>query len=55
MICFSVSMGVLSPVVFQKVGIDPAVASGPFITTTNDVVGIFIYLGLAIYMIQTFL
>jgi magnesium transporter len=27
--------------------IDPAIATGPFITTTNDIIGIFIYLVIA--------
>jgi magnesium transporter len=38
--------GVLVPVVFHRIGFDPAVASGPLVTTTNDVVGILIYFGL---------
>ena len=54
-ISLAVLLGVLSPLVFHKVGIDPAVASGPFITTTNDIVGLSIYLGLATYMVQRFM
>ncbi len=36
-------MGTLTPLMLDKVGINPAVASGPFITTANDLVGISTY------------
>ena len=36
-------------------GIDPAVASEPFITTTNDILGLTIYLGLATLLVQRFM
>ncbi|MGI9527384.1 MAG: magnesium transporter [Weeksellaceae bacterium] len=36
-------IGTLIPLVLEKRGIDPAIATGPFITTSNDVVGISIY------------
>lgn len=36
-------VGNLIPVFLNKRGIDPAVATGPFITTSNDVLGIFTY------------
>ncbi|MGB3556638.1 MAG: magnesium transporter [Jannaschia sp.] len=39
--------GVGIPVVLQKAGIDPALASGAFVTTVTDVVGFFAFLGLA--------
>ncbi|MDP6778049.1 MAG: magnesium transporter [Candidatus Latescibacteria bacterium] len=51
-ICLAVLLGVLAPLFFNRVGIDPAVASGPFITTTNDILGLLIYLGLATLLIQ---
>ncbi len=35
------------PVVLEKVGVDPALASGAFVTTVTDVVGFFAFLGLA--------
>ena len=44
--------GMIIPVIFKKVGIDPAVASGPIITTLNDVMGLFIYLGLATVLLR---
>lgn len=44
-------MGTLTPLMLNKFKIDPALATGPFITTVNDVVGLFIYfaIGLLIY------
>ena len=39
--------GILVPVVLDKLKIDPALASGAFVTTVTDVVGFFAFLGLA--------
>ena len=39
-------VGTLTPIFFKKVGVDPAVASGPLITTINDLVTIVVYYGL---------
>lgn len=39
--------GTVTPIFFQKLGIDPAVASGPLITTINDLVAVVTYYGLA--------
>ncbi len=39
--------GVVVPVVLDRFGIDPALASGTFVTTVTDVVGFFAFLGLA--------
>jgi len=39
--------GTTIPILFQKMRIDPAVASGPFITTINDLVAVVTYYGLA--------
>ena len=39
--------GILVPIVLDKVGADPALASGTFVTTVTDVVGFFAFLGLA--------
>ncbi len=39
--------GVLVPVALEKMGVDPALASGTFVTTVTDVVGFFVFLGLA--------
>ena len=39
-------VGTLTPIFFKKAGVDPAVASGPLITTINDLVAIVVYYGL---------
>ncbi len=39
--------GILIPLVLTKLGVDPAVSSGPFVTTITDVVGFLSFLGIA--------
>jgi magnesium transporter len=39
--------GVVIPIVLERYGVDPAVASGPLVTTITDVVGFFAFLGIA--------
>jgi magnesium transporter len=39
--------GTVIPVVLDRVGVDPALASGAFVTTVTDIVGFFAFLGLA--------
>ncbi|GFZ77244.1 magnesium transporter MgtE [Compostibacillus humi] len=39
--------GSFVPLLMDRLNIDPAVASGPFITTINDIISIFIYFGMA--------
>lgn len=39
--------GTVIPIFFQKIGVDPAVASGPLITTVNDLVAVISYYGLS--------
>ena len=47
--------GTAIPMVFDKFGVDPAVASGPLITTVNDLVAVISYYGLAwLMLIQVF-
>jgi magnesium transporter len=40
-------MATFMPILLKRVGVDPAVAAGPFVTTANDITGITIYLTLA--------
>ena len=40
-------VGTLVPMFFHKIKVDPAVASGPLITTVNDLVAVITYYGLA--------
>lgn len=46
-ILFAATLGTLVPLFLHKNNIDPAIATGPFITTTNDVFGIMIYFVIA--------
>ena len=46
-IIISSLVGTLVPLLFHKINIDPAVASGPLITTVNDLVAVVTYYGLA--------
>lgn len=46
-IVFASVFGTLVPLVLSHYKIDPALATGPFITTTNDIMGLMIYLFLA--------
>jgi magnesium transporter len=40
-------IGTFVPILLNKVGVDPALATGPFITTSNDICGILIYFSIA--------
>ena len=42
-IVVSALVGTFIPIVLNKKGIDPAIATGPFITTANDIFGIFLF------------
>jgi len=46
-ICLSATLGVLVPMAFRRIGIDPAVASGPLITTSSDIFSLMVYLGVS--------
>jgi magnesium transporter len=43
--------GIMVPVVLDRLRIDPALASGAFVTTVTDVVGFFSFLGLAVILL----
>jgi len=43
--------GIAIPVLLEKAGVDPALASGAFVTTVTDVVGFFAFLGLAVVVL----
>jgi magnesium transporter len=45
-------MGTLIPVFFQRLGIDPAVSSGPFVTMANDISGLLIYLTISTALLK---
>ena len=43
-ILFAAVFGTLIPLMLHRINIDPALATGPFITTMNDIIGLFLYL-----------
>jgi len=43
-------MGTMTPLILNKLGFNPALASGPFITTSNDILGLAIYFVVAIFL-----
>lgn len=43
--------GTLIPIFFKKIGIDPAVASGPLITTINDLLAVLVYYGVSLLLL----
>ena len=45
-IIFASIFGTFIPMLLHRLKIDPALATGPFITTMNDIIGLFIYLGI---------
>lgn len=49
-IMFAAVFGTLIPLLLDRYKIDPALATGPFITTLNDVLGLFIYLTIGVLM-----
>lgn len=46
-IVFASLFGTLIPLLLNRLKVDPAVATGPFITTMNDVLGLLLYMGVA--------
>ena len=49
-IMVSTTLGLLLPFVFRKIGIDPAISSGPLVTTANDSISVTIYMALAVVL-----
>ena len=47
--------GTTIPILFKGLGVDPAVASGPLITTVNDLIAVVTYYGLAEGLLRSFL
>ncbi len=43
-VCMAAAIGGTVPLMLKRLNVDPALATGPFITTANDVLGIVIYL-----------
>ncbi|MDW8211310.1 MAG: magnesium transporter [Cytophagales bacterium] len=47
-------MGTITPLLLNRLGINPALASGPFITTANDLVGLAVYFLVARFVYELF-
>lgn len=45
-------MGTITPIILDKIGINPALASGPFITTANDLLGLAVYFLVAMSLLN---
>jgi magnesium transporter len=52
-ILFSGAFGSFIPILLKKLNIDPALAAGPFITTSNDILGLLIYLSIITHFLLT--
>jgi magnesium transporter len=51
-ITVAAAMGTLVPVLLKRLGVDPAISAGPFVTTANDITGLVIYLSLATTLLR---
>ncbi len=47
-IMVSTTLGLILPFLFRRIGIDPAISSGPLVTTANDSISVAIYMTLAV-------
>ena len=50
-ILFASVFGSFVPIMLEKMKIDPAIATGPFVTVTNDIVGMIIYMSISSWLI----
>ncbi|MBQ9821109.1 MAG: magnesium transporter [Muribaculaceae bacterium] len=53
-VMFASLFGTVVPLVLERMKIDPAIATGPFVTVTNDIVGITIYMAISGWLINVF-
>ena len=53
-VIFATVFGTLVPLTLEKLKVNPALATGPFIQITNDGVGLLIYVGMAVWMLRIF-
>jgi magnesium transporter len=51
-VSLSATMGVLIPITFKRLNVDPAVASGPLITMINDITGLVVYLTMSTILLS---
>ena len=53
-IMVATTLGLFLPFLFRRVGIDPAISSGPLVTTANDAISVTIYLTLTLFLTSIF-
>ncbi|MCK5272175.1 MAG: magnesium transporter [Sedimentisphaerales bacterium] len=53
-IMLATSVGLLLPFGFRRIGVDPAISAGPFVTTANDSIGCLTYFSLALLLLRMF-
>lgn len=51
-ITLATTNGALIPVMLSRIGIDPAVSMGPFVTTANDILGLTVYFSIATHVFR---
>jgi magnesium transporter len=51
-IMFATTLGLFLPFLFRGIGIDPAISSGPLVTTANDSISVAIYMTLTLLLVQ---
>ena len=49
-VMFASIFGTLVPMTLEKLKIDPAIATGPFISITNDIIGMMMYMGITVLL-----
>ncbi len=49
-VMFASIFGTLVPMTLEKMKIDPAIATGPFISITNDIIGMMLYMGITVLL-----
>ena len=49
-VMFASIFGTLVPMTLEKLKIDPAIATGPFIAITNDIIGMMLYMGITVLL-----
>lgn len=50
-IMVATTLGLVLPFLFKKIGIDPAISSGPLVTTANDSISVAIYMSLTLLLV----
>ena len=53
-VMFASVFGTFVPLTLEKLKIDPALATGPFISITNDIIGMVIYMGISTWLLAVF-